>query len=1157
MSTDSTTHEPRGKLLGASFTGLLVAQFLGAANDNVFRWLVVGIGKELVGPEHESAVLAGGLACLVLPFLIFAGPAGWLADRYSKRTVIVGCKALEIAAMLLGGAAVLVGDVYVLFGVLFIMGAQSALFGPAKYGSIPELVDVSKISKANAAIGLSTVVATVLGSVAGNYLYEHTRELKDTRGYIAGGVVVGIAIVGWLFSLFMQKLVAVAPQRPFPWNFAAQSWSDLRELASNRALLRVAGGSAFFWSLASLAQLAIDAYGTKVLNLPQSDVGNLLAVLALGMALGNVLAGLCSRGRIELGLVPLAALGLAASSSSLFVVQGWGPVWVGLALLLMGMSAGMFDVPLTSYIQHRSPVESRGRILAAANTLTFGGMLLASVLFEVVQRPLGEAGEPLLTPPGIFLLAGVMTLPVALYALFLLPQATIRFVAWLLSTTIYRVRVIDRQQLPETGGALIIANHVSWIDGVLLLLVSSRPIRMLVYADYFENRWLRPLGELMGAIPIKPGNKRSVIEAIRTARESLSNGELVCIFPEGGLTRTNQMMGFQSGFLAMVKDTGAPIVPVFLAGLWGSIFSFERGRYFWKWPKQWPYHVTIQFGAAMRDVTEPDQARRSVMQLGVAAMEARKEPRDIPPRRFLRAARRRLWELKLTDSLGQKFTGGTLLLRVFILRRLLRREVLQADEKYVGVLLPPSGGAVLVNTALAIDSRIAVNLNYTVTADVMNLCIQHAGIRHVLTSRLVMRKLNMPKLDAEIVYIEDFRDKVSKLDKAIAAAMAYATPVWALERLLGLTKLKPDDVLTIIFTSGSTGEPKGVMLTHSNVGSNVDAIDQIVQLRHDDVLLGILPLFHSLGYTATMWTVLMLDIKGAYHVSPLEAQQVATLCRENRGTIIIATPTFLRSYLRRCESEDFKTLEVVVAGAEKLPVDLSDAFEKKFGVRPVEGYGTTECSPLVSVNIPKNRAPDTNGHVVAKEGTVGRPIPGTAAKIVDPESFVELGIDQPGMLLIKGLNVMLGYLDLPEKTAKVIRDGWYVTGDIAKIDSDGFITITGRESRFSKIGGEMVPHIKIEETIQKVIGSGEEEMLAVVTAVPDARKGERLVVLHLPLQISPDEIIKRLAAEGLPNLWIPARDSFVQVEAIPVLGTGKLDLKGMKQAALDKFPQQG
>jgi acyl-[acyl-carrier-protein]-phospholipid O-acyltransferase / long-chain-fatty-acid--[acyl-carrier-protein] ligase len=533
------------------------------------------------------------------------------------------------------------------------------------------------------------------------------------------------------------------------------------------------------------------------------------------------------------------------------------------------------------------------------------------------------------------------------------------------------------------------------------------------------------------------------------------------------------------------------------------------------------------------------------------ARDERPKPSDlILPRQFLRVCRRQRRQGKVADSMGVELTGGGLLLRTLILRRLLRRRVLAPDEQFVGVILPPSAPAVVVNAALSIDCRIAVNLNYTVSGEVMNDCIAQCGIRHVLTSRRVMERFDFKFEGAQAVFLEDFKDATTLADKLIAAAGAWLAPVSWLERRLGLDRIQPDDLLTIIFTSGSTGRPKGVMLTQNNVSSNVDAVNQFIHLTDDDVVLGILPLFHSFGYTVTMWTVLSLPPKGVYHYSPLEAREVAKLCRKHGTTIIVTTPTFIRSYLRRCEPEDFAKLDVLFTGAEKLPVEIADAFQKRFGVRPTEGYGTTELSPIVAANVPLSRAADRK-HAGVKEGTVGRPVPGVTAKVVDLDTGEDLPPGKAGMLWIKGPNVMKGYWKRPDLTAEVIRDGWNITGDVAIIDEDGFIQITGRISRFSKIAGEMVPHIRVEEAISALLQLDPDVPSVAVAAAPDAQKGERLIVLYTELGQSAKEICRKLAAEGLPPLWIPNAENFHRVDAIPLLGTGKLDLKRLQELALE------
>jgi acyl-[acyl-carrier-protein]-phospholipid O-acyltransferase/long-chain-fatty-acid--[acyl-carrier-protein] ligase len=522
---------------------------------------------------------------------------------------------------------------------------------------------------------------------------------------------------------------------------------------------------------------------------------------------------------------------------------------------------------------------------------------------------------------------------------------------------------------------------------------------------------------------------------------------------------------------------------------------------------------------------------------------------------FLRQCRRSLFRLKAADSSGVALTGGRLLAGALALKRVLEREGIGRGEAMVGVLVPPSVGGVVANVALSLMRKASVNLNYTLSNDDVNYCIRAAGLKHVLTSRRAMERLGF-QLDAEIVYLEDLRQKVSRFDKLLAAAKAYAWPLSLLERSLGLESIEPDDLLTVVFTSGSTGEPKGVMLSHGNILSNTLGVDQAVRIDKNDVLLGVLPFFHSFGYTGTMWLALALDPMAVYHFNPLDARQIGKLCKKYRVTIIMAAPTFLRTYLKRCEKDELEALDLVIVGAEKMPLDLAEDFEEKFGVAPSEGYGATELSPIVAVNVPAGRSArgDKDG---VRLGTVGKPLPGVRVKVVDPETWQDLGSDTEGLLLVKGPNVMQGYLNNAEKTAAVIRDGWYNTGDFGKVHAEGFVEITGRQSRFSKIGGEMVPHVKLEEILTGILrpaGDDEEAGIVVaVTSVPDEKKGERLVVVHKPQEKTPDEILAELARHRLPNLWLPSRDSFIEVDEIPILGSGKLDLRALKELALERL----
>jgi len=338
------------------------------------------------------------------------------------------------------------------------------------------------------------------------------------------------------------------------------------------------------------------------------------------------------------------------------------------------------------------------------------------------------------------------------------------------------------------------------------------------------------------------------------------------------------------------------------------------------------------------------------------------------------------------------------------------------------------------------------------------------------------------------------------------------------------------------------------MLTHYNIASNVEQLHQVFMLRADDRVMGILPFFHSFGFTGTLCLPAATGMGVVFHPHPLDSRAIGALVSKYGVTMLLATPTFLNAYTRRCTPEDFGSLRFVMAGAEKLPDRISQAFEDHFGIRPHEGYGCTECSPAVAVNTIDFRAASFR-QVGAKRGSIGHPLPGITVKIVDPDTLQPVGVDEPGLLLVRGPNIMRGYLNKPEKTAEVLDDGWYNTGDVARMDEDGFIRITDRLSRFSKIGGEMVPHIKVEDILQELAGVSEQTF--VVTAVPDEKKGERLIVLHTLDESPLEACLAKLGKSDLPALWRPRKEQFLRIENLPYLGTGKLDLRKARGLALE------
>ena len=730
------------------------------------------------------------------------------------------------------------------------------------------------------------------------------------------------------------------------------------------------------------------------------------------------------------------------------------------------------------------------------------------------------------------------------------PIWPVRVLLWIITHTVYRVRKFGLENVPAEGGALLVCNHVSYIDWLLVLAAQKRFIRFVIFAAWTKRFGIRHLLRWAGAIPIDgSAGPRAIVQSLRAASEALAKGELVCIFAEGRFTRTGFLLPFHRGFEQIVKRAQAPIIPVCLDHVWGSIFSFRGGKIFWKWPLELPYPVSVAFGKPMPPPTSAAEVRLAIQKLSADCSMAISD-RRLVHRQFVRRAARRPFRLCWVDTAtGRTFRYGKALAATMILTRKLRP--LFGDERMVGVWIPPSAGGAIANIALAFLGKVSVNLNYTSSPEAVQSAIRQCGIKHVLTSQRFASKAKLePGPGVELVYLEDFAPKISRWEAVRAFLAVLLLPGAVLERwLLGLHRHQPDDLATIIFSSGSTGEPKGVMLSHRNIAANAESMVQAIDLRHHDCALGILPFFHSFGYTVTLWVPLQVGASVVYYPDPRQGKEIGELCRKHGCTIVLTTPTFLRFYLRRCERGDFDSARILMCGAEKLPPALAKDFQEKLGALPLEGYGCTELSPAACANVPDK---DMEGfrQIGNRSGTIGQPLPGVAAKIVDPDTFEPIPAGEEGLLLIYGANVMVGYLGRPDLTANAIRDGWYITGDMAKLDEDGFITITGRLSRFAKIGGEMVPLEKIEEEIHHILGTT--ERVVAVTSVPDERKGERVVVLHLPLESQAiHRVCEELGNRGLPSLGLPGERDFFQVAEIPVLGSGKLDLRKLKEQALD------
>jgi acyl-[acyl-carrier-protein]-phospholipid O-acyltransferase/long-chain-fatty-acid--[acyl-carrier-protein] ligase len=726
-----------------------------------------------------------------------------------------------------------------------------------------------------------------------------------------------------------------------------------------------------------------------------------------------------------------------------------------------------------------------------------------------------------------------------------LSRLIVRLCLWLLAHTFYRVAVYGAENLPECGPALLISNHITFLDPFLIAARTRRPLRFLMPRRFYEAWGIHGLAKPMGAIPVSAtDDPEAMARAFEAAQAGLRAGELVCLFAESSRMRVGDLPRLKSCLEGLRRGLAVPIIPVHLDRVWGNIFSFEDGRFFLKWPRRIPYRVTVSFGAALPPSASTFQVRQALDLLSAAAFSRRDAVQRPLPAVFLDCARGNWRRFAMADSSGRELRFGQVLVGALLFRRWVVKHC--PGETMVGILLPPTAGTAIVNLGLGLAGRVAVNLNYTAPAQAMDTAIERCGIKTIFTSGQLLERFGIARRPG-MIGVEEVAGTFSKGDKLVWAALARLVPTACLRRWLIPSDVKLDSVATVVFSSGSTGAPKGVMLSHRNILCNVEGMQQAINVDRRDCLLGVLPFFHAFGYTVALWLPVISGFGVVYHTNPLEARTIGELCRKYGVTIMIATPTFVSEYVRRCERDDFASLRVAIVGAEKMRLELADAFWDKFHLDLFQGYGVTETSPVVSV--------ETAGYYAQKHlgathrGTIGRPIPGIAVRIVCPETFQAFGPGQEGVLLVKGPSVMMGYLDEPEKTRQVMwEDGWYITGDVAQLDDDGFITITDRLSRFSKIAGEMVSHVHVEEELHRALGCLERRL--VVTSVSDDQKGERFVVLHTDLGMEVDELLRRLRDSGLPPLWMPRREHFFGVAALPLLGSGKLDLKLVKETAL-------
>jgi len=1124
---DTHPHGGFGNLLkDRGFHSFLWTQFLGAFNDNVLKQIVTMRAVHLAASSGSSAYLSLVGAVFVLPFLLFSGYSGHLADVISKRRVLVAVKVFEVGIMFVAFAAMFTDHIEYLLGVLFLMAVHSTLFSPAKYGLVPEILPAKELSRANALLEMSTFVAIVMGTSIGTFLYTFWKA----DAWKMGLVMIAVAVAGLITSFGITKVPASGSLQPFRLNPFAEVTIGTRHMWKDRPLFLAVVGISYFWFLGALFQMDLLLFGAEVLKVDDLRVGLMITCLAIGIGAGSMLSGRLSGDKVELGLVPLGSIFMSIFSIALWAVSS-SYILSMAVLTLLGAAAGIFAVPLNAYLQQRAESKEKGRIIATNNFWNTVGLLLASGVLWVLNTKLRIA------PDTLILIFGFVTMAVTIYIVRVVPEFLVRFVLWMATHTLFKIRIVGSENLPLKGPALLVSNHMTHVDGLLITACIQRFIRFMVWKPYYEAKGLHGFFKLAKAIPVALTGPRDVIESLRAARKQVTEGHVVCIFAEGAISRTGNLLPFKRGLERIVNGTDVPIIPVHLDRLWGSIFSFDGGKFFWKWPKRIPYPVTVSFGKPMPASSSVHGVREAILELSSTAVQHRRSVNDLLPLRFIRNARSSWKRFAMTDSTGRTLTAGEALIGSLLVSDWIAKN--RPAEDMIGLMLPSSVGGALANIGTSLAGRTSVNLNFTAGRESIAAAVSQCAIKTVITSKAFLTKAKLETPEGA-VFIEDVLGAATSGAKLTALLRARLLPA----RWLIRGNATPDSLATIIFSSGSTGVPKGVMLSHHNVIANIESIGQVFSLTAQDRIMGVLPFFHSFGFTVTVWLPLVVGCGAVYHPNPTDAKVIGELVEKHRGTFLLSTPTFCSTYARKCTREQFASMRFVIVGAEKLRESVARQFKEALGHDLLEGYGCTEMAPVVSVNAPGfEMGPYTQ--TGTKPGTVGQPLPGVAIRIVDPATLETLGANQAGLLLVKGANRMMGYLGQPERTQEAVRDGWYVTGDIAMLDDDGFIKITDRLSRFSKIGGEMVPHLRIEETVYQVAG----DYPCAVTGIPDEQRGERLVIFYTHPDLAPAELWRKLSESELPRLWLPKRDNVYRLDTMPTLGTGKTDLRALKATA--------
>jgi acyl-[acyl-carrier-protein]-phospholipid O-acyltransferase/long-chain-fatty-acid--[acyl-carrier-protein] ligase len=1090
---------------------------------------------------------------ILLPFILLFTPSGFLADRFRKPKIMRWAAILAVALTLLITLFYYLAWFEAAFAMTFMLAVQSAFYSPAKYGYIREIAGKDNLASANSLVQSTTIIAILLGMFVFSVLFE--MALSGHSFSTEQDIINIIAPIGWilvlgsLIELYFATHLPTFKQKQTAPAFNWQHYRNGQALKHNLKLIRHDSviwlsiiGLSVFWGVSQAVLATFPAYAKEILAINNTIViQGLLACSGFGIVLGSLLAGKVSRNYIETGLIPIGALGMVISLAVLPQLDN--TLALAGIVLAFGLFGGLFIIPLNAMIQFRARAEQLGTVLAGNNwiqnvvMLTFLTVTMLSALADIHSQTM------------LYALA-VITAVGAIYTVLKLPQSLIHYVVGIMFSSRYRIAVQGFHNMPSQGAVLMLGNHISWLDWALIQIASPRPVRFVMDKKIYQKWYLTWFLDLFGVIPISKSSSKDALVAIN---QCLQQSEVVCLFPEGSISRNGQLGEFKKGFERCVEDVAGVILPFYLRGLWGSRFSRSGTKLQQLSTQAIRRDIIVGFGETLPITSNSSTVKQAVFDLSIKTWQDYTEQLPNLGLAWIQRAK----EGGRKDCLTDIQTNTTLSRRKTLVASLLfSRRFKQQPEQNIGLLLPTSSAGIIANIALFISGKTAVNLNFTANIDSLIAAVKKAEITTIYTSRRFVDKLEKKGIEiaqllqnTDAIYLEDLSEDINQGEKLLTFVASFL-PAKLLQAIYGRAS-HITQTAAVLFSSGSEGTPKGIMLSHQNIISNIKQVSDVLDTQEDDTIVASLPLFHAFGLTVTGLMPLIEGIPAICHPDPTDVVNIAKGISRYQATIFCGTSTFLRLFAKntRIHPLMLDSLRITVAGAERLNPEVRAQFGLKFGKTIYEGYGTTETTPVASVNIPDRISTDDwhiqTGH---KIGTVGLPLPGSSARIVDPNTLETLPTGEDGLILIGGTQVMQGYLNDLEKTTDAIVEmsglRWYKTGDKGHLDTDGFLTIVDRYSRFAKIGGEMVSLSAVEASISEQLPA-DIEILA--TTRPDDKKGESIVLLYTGT-IDESELKINIKQSELTALSIPSK--LINVDTIPKLGSGKSDFNQAKKIAL-------